>query len=90
MSRYRHRKQAVRRKNLLGILLILSILAVVVFLAFFRYELQRQQVSYDPETLCPVSEPSPKYVALVFDKSDTYNSVQNHKFRTHKAQMLPS
>jgi len=50
-------------------------------LVFFRYQLQDKQVSVDPETLCPISTPSPKYIALVFDKSDTYNTVQQHFLR---------
>lgn len=93
MPKYHRRKQAVRRKNLLGILLILSVLAVFAFLAFFRYELQDQQVLYDPQTLCPVDSKIPKYVALVFDKSDTYNKVQQQFLRRFfsefKAGLIP-
>ena len=93
MPRYRKRKQAVRRKNLLGFFLILSVLAVLVFLAFFRYELQNEQLAYDPETLCPIGTGSPKYVALVFDKSDTYNKIQQlfllRYFTEFKAGLLP-
>ena len=93
MPRYRRRKQAVKRKNFLGLLLILCVLAVFAFLAFFRYDLQSQQALYDPETLCPIGTESPKYVALVFDKSDTYNKVQQHFLRRFfsefKAGLLP-
>lgn len=76
MPRYRKRKQVERRKNLLGLFLILCVLAVLIFLVVFRYELQGKQALYDPENLCPIDSESPKYVALVFDKSDTYNKVQ--------------
>ncbi len=76
MPRYRKRKQAVRRKNVLGFLLIVCVLTVFAALVFFRYELHSKQVLYDPETLCPIDTESPHYVALVFDKSDTYNKVQ--------------
>lgn len=93
MPRYRKRKQAVRRKNLLGFLLILCVLSVFAFLAFFRYELQNEQAEYDPDTLCPIDQASPKYVALVFDKSDTYNKVQQQFlkrfFSEFKAGLLP-
>jgi len=53
---------------------------VIVFIAlgFFRYQLQQKQVLVNPDTLCPVGMPSPKYVAIVFDKSDAYNPIQQH------------
>ncbi|NOQ64296.1 MAG: hypothetical protein GQ582_07275 [Methyloprofundus sp.] len=76
MPRYSKRKQAAKRKNLWGILLIIGVLAVFAFLAFFRFELQQTKLAYDPDTLCPIGVQSPKYVALVFDKSDAYNKVQ--------------
>ncbi len=78
MPRYRKRKLATKRKNLLGILLIFSVTCIVLFLAFFRYELKSTQIVYDPETLCPIDSASPKYIAVVFDKSDTYNKVQQY------------
>ena len=81
MPRYRKRKQATKRKNLLGVLLIVAVSCIVGFLAFFRYELKSSQILYDPNTLCPIDTASPKYVALVFDKSDTYNKVQQHFLR---------
>ena len=94
MPRYRKRKQAVQRKNLIGLLLIFAVLALVAFLAFFRYELQNKQLAYDPETLCPIDVASPKYVALVFDKSDMYNKIQQQFLRRFfsefKAKLLPS
>lgn len=93
MPRFRKKKQAVRRKNFLGLLLILCVLAVFAFLAFFRYELQNEQLVYEPETLCPIGTESPKYVALVFDKSDTYNKVQQRFlqrfFSQFKAEVSP-
>jgi len=93
MPRYRKRKQATRNKNILGVLLTLCVLAVFAFLAFFRYELQHEQLVYDPETLCPVEMESPKYVALVFDKSDTYNKIQQRFlqrfFSEFKAGLIP-
>ncbi|NOR80966.1 MAG: hypothetical protein GQ529_09075, partial [Methyloprofundus sp.] len=93
MPRYRKRKQAARSKNFLGVLLILCVLAVFAFLAFFRYELQHEQLEYDSETLCPIGTESPKYVALVFDKSDTYNKIQQRFlqrfFSEFKAGLTP-
>ncbi|MDT8424850.1 MAG: hypothetical protein RQ733_02635 [Methyloprofundus sp.] len=94
MSKYRKRKQAVQRKNLIGLVLIFAVLALIAGLAFFRYELQNNQAVYDPETLCPIDVTSPKYVALVFDKSDTYNKIQQQFLRRFfsefKAKLLPS
>lgn len=81
MPRNRKRKQAVRRKNFLGLILILCVITVFASLAYFRYQLQDQQALYDSETLCPIGIASPKYVALVFDKSDTYNKIQQSFLR---------
>lgn len=93
MPRYRKRKQATQRKNLIGSLLIFAVLGLVAFLAFFRYELQNKQLAYDTETLCPSNITSPKYVALVFDKSDAYNKIQQQFLRRFfddfKANLLP-
>lgn len=93
MPRYRKRKQATQRKNLLGLLLILLVLMALAVLAMFRYQLQNQQLAYNPDTLCPIGVASPKYVALVFDKSDSYNKVQQQFlkrfFAKFKAELLP-
>jgi len=86
MPRYSKRKQAVRNKNVIGIVLILCVAIAFTALAFFRYGLQNDQVLLDEETLCPVEGGSPKYVALVFDKSDTYNKVQQHFLRRYFSQ----
>ena len=93
MPRYRQRKQATKRKNLLGLLLIVTVSCIFLFLAFFRYELINNQTLYDPKTLCPIDKASPKYIALVFDKSDSYNKVQQHFLRRYfsefKNRLLP-
>lgn len=93
MSRLRKRKQASRNKNLIGLFLILCVVVVFVVLAFFRYQLQQKQVLVDSETLCPIASPSPEYVALVFDKSDAYNPIQQHFlkrfFSEFKKHLLP-
>ena len=93
MPRYSKRKQAVRNKNVIGIVLILCVAIAFTALAFFRYGLQNDQVLLDSETLCPVEGGSPKYVALVFDKSDTYNNVQQHFLRRYfsqfKSELIP-
>lgn len=93
MSRTRKRKQTVRIKNAMGIALILSVVVICALLVFFRYELQHKQAIFDPETLCPIEGESPRYIALVFDKSDTYNKVQQQFlrrfFNTFKADLLP-
>lgn len=92
MARFRKRKQLSRKNNLIGAAIILSVLVVISSLFIFRYQLQQQQVLFDPETLCPLSEPSPKYVALIFDKSDEYNAVQQRFlkrfFTEFKSQLL--
>jgi len=93
MARFRKRKQATKRKNLLGFLLIFSVFCAVLFLAFFRYELKSNQTLYDPKTLCPIDTTIPKYIALVFDKSDIYNKVQQHFLRRYfgefKKRLIP-
>lgn len=78
MSRFRNRNQLARKKNLIGFFIILGVIIVVIGIAFFRYQLQENKITLDPVTLCPVTAPSPKYVALVFDKSDNYNLIQKH------------
>ena len=93
MPRYRKRKQLTKRKNLLGLLLIVAVSCVFGFLAFFHFELKSSQILYNPKTLCPIDTASPKYVALVFDKSDSYNKVQQHFLRRFfsefKAGLVP-
>ncbi len=90
----RHRKKTkVKRMNFLGLLIILGVLIVFASLAFFRFELQKKQIVFDPETLCPTETLSPKYVALVFDKSDEYNKIQQHFLKRFigefKTSLLP-
>lgn len=93
MSRFRNRNQLARKKNLIGIFIIFGVILVIIGVAFFRYQLQENHVSLDPVTLCPEKGPSPKYVALVFDKSDNYNLVQKHFlkrfFTRFKNNLLP-
>jgi len=92
MSRFRHRKKASRNKNLIGIFIIFCVLVVISVLAYFHYTQKQKQVQLDPVTLCPVSSSIPKYVALVFDKSDTYNAVQQRFlqrfFTEFKSQLI--
>ncbi len=76
MARTRRRKKAVQQKNILGIVLIIIVSAAVVGLAFFRYQLSQNHVEINPQTLCPTQADSPEYVALIFDKTDGYNPVQ--------------
>lgn len=93
MSRYSKRKQSLRRKNLLGSGLIVCVLSVFAFIVYFGYELSSQQGLYDPETLCPIEGRSSEYIALVFDKSDIYNPVQQaflkRFFSNFKANLVP-
>lgn len=86
MPRYSKRKRAAQKKNFIGLMLIIGVLAVFAFLAYFRYGLQKKQLVYDKQSLCPVATHSPKYVALVFDKSDTYNKVQQQFLRRFFAE----
>jgi len=92
MTRFRKRKETSRQKNLIGFFVIVCVLGLISVLAFFRYQLQQNQVLLDPESLCPINKPSPKYVALIFDKSDVYNTVQQRFlkrfFTEFKSQLL--
>jgi len=93
MPRYRKRRRASRNKNLMGAFLIFCVVTIFILLAFFRYQLQENYVLVDPKTLCPTASLSPKYVALVFDKSDAYNPVQKRFlkrfFNQFKDQLQP-
>ena len=93
MARYRKKRQATQRKNLIGIVGIVAVLAVMISVAFFYFDIQKKQHTYNAETLCPIGVYSPKYIALVFDKSDEYNKVQQQFLRRFftefKAQILP-
>ena len=75
MSYYHHRQQQSRRKQWLGGLLLLLVVAAVAGLFIFKLSLQQQHIALDPETQCPVDGPS-GYLAVVFDKTDNYNKVQ--------------
>ena len=92
MARYRKRQQRIQLKNLFGIVLIVCVLAIVTSLGTFWYERQKQQQAFDTATLCPL-DGSPAYIAVVFDKTDAYNSVQQRflkrYFSDFKAKLRP-
>jgi len=92
MARNRKRRQRKQRKNRLGLALIVGVLALVSALSYFVYDRHRQQTTFDTATLCPLAG-SPAYIALVFDKTDAYNSVQQRflqrYFDAFKANLMP-
>ena len=75
MSYYHHRQQQGRRKQWIGVLLLLLVAATVAALFAYKLSLQQQRVALDPDTLCPLDGPA-GYLAVVFDKTDSYNQVQ--------------
>ena len=75
MARYRKRQRRIQLKNWLGVVLIACVLAIVTTLGFFGYDRQNREQAFDSATLCPIAG-SPVYIAVVFDKTDAYNSVQ--------------
>lgn len=92
MARYRKRQQRIRLKNLLGVVLIACVLGLVGALAYYWRQQQQRQPHFDAATLCPLSG-SPVYIAVVFDKTDVYNIVQQRflqrYFEQFKAQLEP-
>ncbi|PKM12867.1 MAG: hypothetical protein CVV13_03935 [Gammaproteobacteria bacterium HGW-Gammaproteobacteria-3] len=90
MARYQKRQQRTQRKNRLGILLIGCVLLIAIGLGYFGYIRQKLQPAFDAATLCPPGQ-SPAYIALVFDKTDAYNSVQqrflNRYFSAFKTEL---
>ena len=92
MARYRKRQRRIHFKNLLGLVLIGCVLAVVAALGYFWHERQDRQQAFDPVNLCPLAG-SPAYIALVFDKTDAYNSVQQkflkRYFNDFKTKLSP-
>ncbi|MGR9107730.1 MAG: hypothetical protein ACU843_12435 [Gammaproteobacteria bacterium] len=62
-------------KQRLGILYTGLAVLIVTALIGARAVLQSNRVATDPKTLCPLAG-SAKYVAIVFDKTDTYNPIQ--------------
>lgn len=75
MSYYQHRQQQGRRKQWLGVVLLLLVVAAVAAVFLFKLSLQRQHIALDPQTHCPLDGPS-GYLAVVFDKTDSYNNIQ--------------
>lgn len=75
MSYYQRRGRQSRSKNNLGLLFIGVAILAILSLYAFRAHLESKHVELDSETHCPV-EGSPKYVAIVFDKTDSYNPIQ--------------
>ncbi len=90
MARYRKREQRTRLKNRFGCFLIVAVAAAVAALGYFWYDRHQRQQAFDAATLCPL-QGSPAYVAVVFDKTDAYNKVQQRfltrYFDAFKAQL---
>ena len=73
-------------------MLIGCVLAIVTTLGYFWCDRQKQQQAFDTATLCPI-DGSPAYIAVVFDKTDAYNIVQQRflkrYFSDFKAKLTP-
>lgn len=92
MSYYRRKQLKNSKKQGLGILYIGVAILIVVALYGTRAVLESGHVVVDPETLCPL-DGSPKYIAIVFDKTDSYNPIQQQflqRFFTRLKTELPT
>ncbi len=89
MSYYR-RKHKAQSKHRLGLLYIALAIVVVITVFSIRILLESRHIVRDSKTGCPV-EGSPSYVAIVFDKTDSYNPIQKQYlkryFRRLKTQL---
>lgn len=75
MSYYQHRQQQGKRKQWLGIALLMLVATGIAAIFIMKATLEQQRIALDPDTLCPLDGPS-GYLAVVFDKTDAYNPVQ--------------
>jgi hypothetical protein len=80
MSYYRHKQQQGRRKQWIGVLLLALVAATVAALFGVKMMLEDRRTPLDPGTLCPVTGPA-GYLAIVFDKTDSYNPIQQRFLR---------
>ena len=91
MSYYQHKRQQAKNKNLMGVMLILLLLGIIMGIFYLRHELQGKYLKVDPVTLCPETGIS-EYVAVVFDKTDVFNSIQQQflkRYFDHFIKTLP-
>jgi hypothetical protein len=75
MSYYTVKKRRGQRKAWIGIAIIIFVIACIATVFAVKTKIEDQRVVLDPSTLCPVTG-SPSYVAVVFDKTDAYNKIQ--------------
>jgi hypothetical protein len=68
-------KKKAKSLRLAGIALISGVIVIVFSVIGLRVYLESNALVIDDSTLCPMSG-SPEYVAIIFDKSDAYNPVQ--------------
>jgi len=82
MSYHLTKRRRGKKKTLWGVILIIfcAIFIAGVFMA--RIYLGRHLVEVDPETNCPLAG-SPYYVAIVFDKTDSYNDIQKQYLKRY-------
>ncbi|MGH8551272.1 MAG: hypothetical protein ACRERU_22230 [Methylococcales bacterium] len=92
MSYYRRKLRKNGRKQALGLFYTGLAILIVIALVGARAMLESTHVDLDPDTLCPV-DGSPEYVAIVFDKTDAYNPIQQQflkRYFSHLKSALPS
>ncbi|MCI0666725.1 MAG: hypothetical protein L0Y43_01570 [Methylococcaceae bacterium] len=92
MSYYLRKLRKNSGKHTLGLLYIGLAILIVIALYGARAMLESAHVAIDPDTLCPI-DGSPNYVAIVFDKTDAYNPIQQQflkRFFTRLKSELPT
>lgn len=81
MSYYKKRSTASKRKHAIGVVILISVMGIVAGLAYLRYELSASKIVLD-DNLCPETG-SPEYIAILFDKTDDYNEIQQRYLRNY-------
>lgn len=75
MARIRKRRQRTKQKNTAGLIIIGTVFSLIAVMGYYWYQFKSKQHNIDPVTLCTEGS-TPEYVALIFDKTDAYNQIQ--------------
>jgi hypothetical protein len=89
MSYYAIKKQRGKRKAQIGVVLFIVVLLCIAAVFTVKSKLEGQKIALDPATQCPVTG-SPAYFAVVFDKTDAYNKIQQKFLKRYFEQFKES
>jgi len=77
MSYYRRSRKDAKNLSIIGYLIILVCCCLIITMAYFFIDGKKNRIELDPVTNCPKDIDSvSSYVAVIFDKTDTYNRIQ--------------